>query len=288
VGQAGKWRAVTAAVVVAVLAVSAAAAGQVDRRTSSFAVRQLEPQEIEVGRTYRGVITQPCEYRLFKIWVDTNRKTDPYEPWGGRGPGDAYDPHYRYYLDVNWFERNGTYDSSNYRVAATPKQWFSRDGELGEPNGSLPIMTGSEQHGFVEILVTSISEEIDAPPLPPSCAASGTNGSPYEFRVRIGYRDAPSPLCTIYGTRRDDVIVGTPKHDKICAFGGNDVIRGMGGNDVIEAGHGRDVIDGGAGNDLILAVDAERDTIEGGSGKDHAWGDGGLDRLVHVESRTRR
>lgn len=272
----------------AVLAASASAAVRVDSPAAKWSVRAVEPEEIDVGRTYRGVITQPCEYRLFKVWVDTNGRADPYEPWGGRGPGDAYDPHYRYYLDVNWFERGGTYLSSNYRVAIEPTQWFSRGGEYpGEPNGILPLMTGNEQHGFVEILVTHIREEIDIP-LGSSCTPSSTTGSPFEFRVRIGYRDAPAPLCTIYGTRRDDVIVGTRKRDKICGFGGNDLIRGMGGNDVIEAGHGRDTVDGGEGNDLVLVVDGERDRVEGGPGNDHVWGDRALDRLAHVESRTGR
>ncbi len=88
-----------------------------------------------------------------------------------------------------------------------------------------------------------------------------------------------SPVCTITGTQRNDVLNGTPGNDVICGLGGNDIINGLGGDDTIHGGPGRDLISGGSGSDTvygegdgdILSV-ADRvrgnDTVDGGPGFD--------------------
>jgi Tol biopolymer transport system component len=87
------------------------------------------------------------------------------------------------------------------------------------------------------------------------------------------------PLCTLYGTDRNDRLVGTDGNDVICGLRGGDTISGLGGDDVILGGDGNDVIDGGtgsdrlfgaAGPDTILARDGESDIVDGGPGRDRA------------------
>lgn len=60
------------------------------------------------------------------------------------------------------------------------------------------------------------------------------------------------PICTVNGTRSDDVLRGTAGPDLICGSGGDDVIRGLGGDDVIFGQGGRDRLIGGSGRDIVV------------------------------------
>jgi Tol biopolymer transport system component len=101
------------------------------------------------------------------------------------------------------------------------------------------------------------------------------------------------PICTVYGTDGDDVLVGTPEDDLICGLRGDDVIRGGPGDDTILAGDGNDSIHGGegsdrlfgaAGDDRLYALDAQPDIVNGGPGRDRMWGDQD-DTVTEVEER---
>jgi hypothetical protein len=105
------------------------------------------------------------------------------------------------------------------------------------------------------------------------------------------------PLCTIYGTNGDDVLIGTPGDDLICGLRGNDRIRAGEGDDTVLGGDGNDTIVGGpgddrlfgaAGNDRIYARDTRADVVNGGPGDDRAWTDQGLDRTSDAEEVLRR
>ncbi|HJR96009.1 MAG TPA: hypothetical protein VJ807_11305 [Gaiellaceae bacterium] len=101
------------------------------------------------------------------------------------------------------------------------------------------------------------------------------------------------PVCTLYGTDGDDVLVGTPGDDLICGLRGEDVIRaGLGddtilggdGNDSIHGGGGSDLLFGAAGNDRVYALDGLPDVANGGPGRDRFWGDQ-VDTVSEVETR---
>ena len=103
------------------------------------------------------------------------------------------------------------------------------------------------------------------------------------------------PICTLYGTDGDDVLIGTPGDDLICGLRGNDVIRGGLGDDTILAGDGNDSIHGrggsdrlfgAAGNDRVYALDGDgmADVANGGPGRDRFWGDQD-DTVTEVEIR---
>jgi hypothetical protein len=94
----------------------------------------------------------------------------------------------------------------------------------------------------------------------PAMASTGTTAAPVE----------PWPtICTIVGSRGNDVLRGTP---------GNDVICGLGGNDVLLGGDGDDLLAGGEGND----------TLVGGRGEDRLWGDDGNDLLIDTDRSVRQ
>jgi dipeptidyl aminopeptidase/acylaminoacyl peptidase len=105
------------------------------------------------------------------------------------------------------------------------------------------------------------------------------------------------PVCTLYGTDRDDVLLGTPGDDVICALRGNDRVAASAGNDVIIGGDGNDVIFGGpgkdrlfgsAGRDKLFAKDGEvEDVTNGGPGRDVAMVDGPDDRPWELERTIR-
>jgi dipeptidyl aminopeptidase/acylaminoacyl peptidase len=105
------------------------------------------------------------------------------------------------------------------------------------------------------------------------------------------------PVCTLYGTDRDEVLVGTPGNDVICALRGNDRIAASAGDDVVIGGDGNDVIFGGpgqdrlfgsAGEDKLFAKDGEvEDVTNGGPGRDVAIVDGPDDRPWEVERTVR-
>jgi Ca2+-binding RTX toxin-like protein len=96
-----------------------------------------------------------------------------------------------------------------------------------------------------------------------------------------GPATAPQPtgatrhVCTINGTRRNDVLTGTSGDDVICGYGGNDRIDGRGGNDLVY---------GGPGKDVINARDHAVDRVDGGPGKDSGTFDRSpRDRVARVE-----
>jgi hypothetical protein len=98
-----------------------------------------------------------------------------------------------------------------------------------------------------------------------------------------------APLCTMWGTPGDDLIVGTPGPDVICGLGGddrllggegNDVLVGSAGNDELVGGPGLDRVTAGPGDDLLDLRDGERDVAEGGGGADVALVDRRLDRTT--------
>lgn len=94
-------------------------------------------------------------------------------------------------------------------------------------------------------------------------------------------------VCTIVGTRGNDVLRGTSGDDVICGFQGDDAIVGLGGRDVIVGGRGNDRIDGGAGADELMGGRGADlvtggpgpDVVRGGRGRDFVEGDGGADRV---------
>ena len=101
------------------------------------------------------------------------------------------------------------------------------------------------------------------------------------------------PICNLYGTDGDDVLVGTPGDDLICGLRGNDIIRaGLGddtvlggdGNDTIHGGGGSDRLFGAAGNDRVYALDGLPDVANGGPGRDRFWGDQ-VDTVSEMEDR---
>jgi Ca2+-binding RTX toxin-like protein len=101
-----------------------------------------------------------------------------------------------------------------------------------------------------------------------------------------------APICTIFGTPADDLLVGTPERDVICGLDGNDRILGGEGGDTIVGGPGDDVIVGGPGGDVVSAGtdddhvdlrDAERDSVDGGTDTNIALIDAGLDRTSGVQ-----
>jgi Tol biopolymer transport system component len=101
------------------------------------------------------------------------------------------------------------------------------------------------------------------------------------------------PVCTMYGTNGDDVLIGTPGDDLICGLRGKDLIRaGLGddtvlggdGNDTIHGGVGSDRLFGAAGNDRVYALDGLPDVANGGPGRDRFWGDQ-VDTVSEVEDR---
>ncbi|WP_144118564.1 lamin tail domain-containing protein [Catellatospora sichuanensis] len=88
-----------------------------------------------------------------------------------------------------------------------------------------------------------------------------------------------TPLCTITGTARTDIINGTLGDDVICGLGGNDIINGKGGNDIIYGGPGTDLLSGGKGDDMVYG-EAGNDLIkidDKVSGNDNADGGPGFD-----------
>ena len=92
---------------------------------------------------------------------------------------------------------------------------------------------------------------------------------------------AAKPRCdgqkaTIVGTAKSQTMFGTKRDDVIVAKGGVDRIFGEGGDDVIRAGPGNDVVDGGAGRDRIFGAFGN-DELKGGSGKDLLDGSSGED-----------
>jgi Ca2+-binding RTX toxin-like protein len=100
------------------------------------------------------------------------------------------------------------------------------------------------------------------------------------------------PVCTVYGTDADDVLVGTERDDLICGLRGDDRIRGGGGDDTLLGGDGNDVLVGGRGADRLFgalgadrlyARDGEADVVDGGPGTDRAWSDPAGDRIAGVE-----
>lgn len=100
------------------------------------------------------------------------------------------------------------------------------------------------------------------------------------------------PVCTVYGTDGDDVLVGTDGDDLICGLRGDDRIRGGGGGDMLLGGDGDDALVGGRGADRLFgafgadrlyARDDEPDVVDGGPGADRAWLDQAGDRIADVE-----
>lgn len=92
---------------------------------------------------------------------------------------------------------------------------------------------------------------------------------------------APGPepvVCTIKGTKGDDVLRGTPGRDVICGLGGNDAIYGLGGNDLLKGGAGNDVLLGGTGRDTLLGQEGN-DALLGGPGRDRLIGGPGNDKV---------
>lgn len=92
---------------------------------------------------------------------------------------------------------------------------------------------------------------------------------------------AAKPRCdglkaTIVGSGKSQTMFGTKRDDVIVAKGGVDRIFGEGGDDVICAGPGNDVVDGGAGRDRIFGAYGN-DELKGGSGKDLLDGSDGED-----------
>ena len=129
-------------------------------------------------------------------------------------------------------------------------------------------------------------------------SADGTDA--FRLTLPTGFPDRDpdwQPLCTVYGSIADDVLIGTPGDDLICGLRGNDRIRGLSGNDVILGGDGDDVIVGGsgadwlfgaAGDDRTYALDNLADVVNGGPGADRAWVDDGLDTTSETEQVARR
>ena len=92
---------------------------------------------------------------------------------------------------------------------------------------------------------------------------------------------AAKPRCdglkaTIVGSDKSQTMFGTKRDDVIVAKGGVDRIFGEGGDDVICAGPGNDVVDGGVGRDRIFGAYGN-DELKGGSGKDLLDGSDGQD-----------
>ncbi|GAA2384557.1 hypothetical protein Cme02nite_66120 [Catellatospora methionotrophica] len=88
-----------------------------------------------------------------------------------------------------------------------------------------------------------------------------------------------TPVCTITGTERGDILNGTLGDDVICGLGGDDIISGLGGNDVVYGGPGSDLINGGPGDDMVYG-EAGHDFIkirDKVAGNDNADGGPGFD-----------
>ena len=129
--------------------------------------------------------------------------------------------------------------------------------------GSAPNTFHSEARWTVSITKRSGSKKDDGPP--------GPNTS-------RGPTRATRHVCTINGTRRNDLLIGTSGDDVICGYGGKDRIDGRGGKDLVYAG---------LGNDTILARDHEIDRVDGGPGKDRGSFDRTpRDRVVRVEKAS--
>jgi Ca2+-binding RTX toxin-like protein len=105
------------------------------------------------------------------------------------------------------------------------------------------------------------------------------------------------PVCTLYGTARDDTLTGTNERDVICGLGGDDRIAAGRGDDLVIGGDGDDLIFGGpghdrlfgaAGDDVVHAADGEPDVVDGGPGHDRGDVDArGGERVAEVESAKR-
>ena len=124
-----------------------------------------------------------------------------------------------------------------------------------------------------------------------SVAADQTSGPAWQPLPREPLLADPvwAPLCTMWGTPGDDLLVGTPGPDTICGLGGddrilggegNDVLVGAAGDDELVGGPGLDRVTAGPGDDLLDLRDGERDVAEGGGGTDVALVDGRLDRTT--------
>jgi len=129
--------------------------------------------------------------------------------------------------------------------------------------GEAPNTFHSEARWTVSITKRSSSKKDDGPP-GPSTSPGPTRGTQH--------------VCTINGTRRNDVLFGTSSDDVICGYGGKDRIDGRGGNDLVYAGLGKDT---------ILARDHKIDRVDGGPGKDRGTFDRTpRDRVVRVEKAS--
>src|SRR5262245_44182053 len=124
-----------------------------------------------------------------------------------------------------------------------------------------------------------------------SVFADSTSGPAWQPLPREPLLEDPiwAPLCTIWGTPGNDLLVGTPGPDTICGLGGDDRILGGDGNDVLVGADGRDELVGGPGldrvtagpgDDLLDLRDRQADVAEGGGDRDVALIDGRLDRVA--------
>jgi hypothetical protein len=107
---------------------------------------------------------------------------------------------------------------------------------------------------------------------------------------------AAKPRCdglkaTIVGSDKSQTMFGTKRDDVIVAKGGVDRIFGEGGDDIICAGPGNDVVDGGAGRDRIFGAYGNdelkggrgKDVLDGGDGEDACYPAAGGDRVRRCE-----
>jgi Tol biopolymer transport system component len=67
------------------------------------------------------------------------------------------------------------------------------------------------------------------------------------------------PVCSDFGSRRNDRLTGTPRDDRVCGFAGSDSLAG---------GAGRDGLYGGDGADRLRSVDGTFDVVGCGGGND--------------------
>ncbi len=96
---------------------------------------------------------------------------------------------------------------------------------------------------------------------------------------------------SLYGGRKNDVLIGGPGRDMLQGEGGNDVLVGGSGDDDLRGDFWRDGVFGRpyakpAGNDRIVGGPG-RDTIQGGAGSDLLLGGPGSDWFENNKDRAR-
>lgn len=73
-----------------------------------------------------------------------------------------------------------------------------------------------------------------------------------EDEVTNSSRIVTTPLNSVIGTPKNDVLQGDAKNDKLIGDAGNDELYGNAGNDALEGGTGSDLLDGGEGQDTAI------------------------------------